>query len=122
MTVNTSSKEKELETKKNLNEVTIVGRVGQDPEIKYFESGKAKTVLSLAVNRGKDQTGTEITDWFRAEFWDRPAEIAAEYVKKGNLIGVIGTLTLNKWIDNSGTERELYFIRAEELRLLGRNT
>lgn len=116
----TNTKERQLA--KNLNEVVIVGRVGQDPEIKYFESGKAKTVLSMAVNRGKDQTGTEITDWFRVELWDRSAEIAAEYVKKGNLIGIIGSLSVNRWIDNSGTEREIFFVRADELRLLGKNT
>jgi len=117
-----NTEEKNSTRQKSLNEITIVGRVGQDPEIKYFDSGKAKTILSMAVNRGKDQTGTEITDWFRVELWDRSAEVAAEYVKKGNLIGIVGSLSVNRWTDNNGLEKEVFFIRADELKLLGKNT
>ena len=74
-----------------INSVVIVGRVGQDPEVRYFDSGKVKTVLSVATNRwSKDG---DKTDWFRIELWDKKAEVAGEYAKKGE---VIATLYTNK--------------------------
>jgi len=100
-----------------INSVVIVGRVGQDPEMKYFESGKVKTTFSLAVNRwAKDG---EKTDWFNIELWDKNAEVAGEYVKKGRLVGIEGSLDISSWTDNDGNKKERYFIRANNLRLLG---
>lgn len=100
-----------------INSVVIVGRVGQDPEIKYFETGKVKTTISVAVNRGsKDK---EKTDWFRIELWDKQAELTGEYVKKGNLVGVEGRLDLNKWTDNEGNQREIYLVKGTGIRFLG---
>ena len=58
-----------------INSVVVVGRVGQDPEMKYFESGKVKTTFSLAVNRWDSKTKGEVTDWFNIELWDKLAEI-----------------------------------------------
>ena len=101
-----------------INSVVIVGNVGQNPEVKYFDSGKVRTVLSIAVNRGSKDAPK--TDWFRIELWDRNAEIAGEYVKKGSLIAIDGKLLQNKWKDQSGTAREYYFVRANNIRLLGR--
>lgn len=100
-----------------INTVVIVGRVGQDPEIKYFESGKVKTSVSLAVNRWSKEG--EKTDWFNIELWDKNAEIAGEYVKKGKLVAVEGRLDVSNWTDNDGNKRERYFIRANNLRMLG---
>jgi len=60
-----------------LNSVVLVGRAGADPEIKYFESGRAKTKFNLAVDRPtKRVEGQDNTDWFRIELWGKPAEIA----------------------------------------------
>lgn len=101
-----------------INSVVVVGNVGQDPEMKYFESGKVKTVISVAVNRWTKATGDK-TDWFRVELWDKQAEIAGEYVKKGRPVAIEGRLDLNKWTGQDGTEREMYFIRGNNLRLLG---
>ena len=64
----------------NMNTATIIGRAGQDAEIKYFESGKVKTTFSLAVNRFDSKTKTEVPDWFNIEVWDKQAEFAGEYV------------------------------------------
>jgi single-strand DNA-binding protein len=103
-----------------LNSVVLVGRCGQDPEIKYFETGKAKTTFSLAVNRTmKKPDGTTDTDWFRIELWGKPAEIAAQYVKKGALIGISGSVQINRWTDNNGQKQEMPIIAAQDLRLLG---
>ena len=102
-----------------INSVVVVGRVGQDPEMKYFESGKVKTTFSLAVNRWDSKTKGEVTDWFNIELWHKLAEIAGEYVKKGKLVAVDGRLAMSKWNDASGSSRERYFVRAQNMRLLG---
>jgi single-strand DNA-binding protein len=104
---------------KLFNSVSLVGRAGQDTEIRYFESGTAKAEVNIAVSRGKNKDG-EITDWFKIVFWGRTAEIAGEYVKKGTLIGVDGTIEVDTWNDkSSGEERVSYYIKASTLRLIG---
>ncbi|MDD3593709.1 MAG: single-stranded DNA-binding protein [Candidatus Gastranaerophilales bacterium] len=100
-----------------INSVVVVGRTGQDPDIKYFESGKVKTSFSVAVNRWSKEG--EKTDWFNIELWDKNAEFAGEYVKKGRLVSIEGKLAISKWKDASGEERERYFVRANNIRLLG---
>lgn len=102
-----------------MNSAVIVGRAGQDPEIKYFESGKVKTTFSLAVNRWDPKTKSEIADWFNVDVWDKQAEFAGEYVKKGRLVAVDGRIAINKWTDVSGAEKERYNIIANNVRLLG---
>ncbi len=108
--------------KKNgfFNTIALVGRAGQDAEMKYFESGTAKAEVNIAVDRGKDREGQKITDWFRVVFWGRQAEIAGEYVKKGSLIGVDGSIELNSWTDEaSGEKRSMYYIKGNTLKLIG---
>lgn len=100
-----------------INSVVIVGRTGQDPDMRYFESGKVKTTFSVAVNRWTKEG--DKTDWFNIELWDKQAEIAGEYVRKGRLVAVEGKLAISKWKDQSGEAKERYFIRANNLRLLG---
>ena len=102
-----------------MNTATIVGRAGQDAEIKYFESGKVKTTFSLAVNRFDSKTKTEIPDWFNIEVWDKQAEFAGEYVKKGRQVAVDGRISISKWTDQTGEERERFLIVANQIRLLG---
>ena len=100
-----------------INSVVLVGRAGQDPEMKYFESGKVKTSFSIAVNRWSKEG--EKTDWFNIELWDKNAEIAGEYVRKGRLVGIEGRLDVSHWTDAEGIKKERFFIRANNLRLLG---
>lgn len=102
-----------------MNTATIIGRAGQDAEIRYFESGKVKSTFSLAVNRWDSKTKTEIPDWFNVEVWDKQAEIAGEYVKKGREIAVDGRISISKWTDQSGEERERYLIVANSIQFLG---
>ena len=61
-----------------MNSAILVGRVGQDPEIKYFESGKSKTTFSIAVDRWNPKTKQREADWFNIQLWDKKAESAAE--------------------------------------------
>lgn len=100
-----------------INSVVIVGRAGQDPEMKYFESGKVKTSFSVAVNRWSKEG--EKTDWFNIEMWDKSAEVAGEYLKKGKLVAIEGRLDVSSWVDNDGNKRERFIIRANNMRLLG---
>ena len=102
-----------------MNSVVVVGRAGQDAEIKYFESGKIRTTFSLAVNRWDSKTKAEVADWFNIDVWDKQAEFAGEYIKKGRLVVVDGRIQSNKWKDASGEERERYLIVANNVRLLG---
>ncbi|NER34484.1 MAG: single-stranded DNA-binding protein [Oscillatoria sp. SIO1A7] len=101
----------------SLNAIHLVGRAGRDPEIKYLSSGKAVCNLTLAVNR---RSKNDQPDWFDLEFWDRTAEIAHNYVRKGNLIGIQGSLKFDRWTDRStGAPRSKPVIRVERLDLLG---
>jgi single-strand DNA-binding protein len=102
----------------SLNVVTLVGRVGGDPDIKYFESGAVKCSLTLAVKRLTKNS--DAPDWFNLELWDKPAQTAADYVRKGSLIGVTGALKFESWQDrNTGANRTKPVIRVSRLDLLG---
>lgn len=102
-----------------MNTVTVIGRAGHDAEIKYFESGKVKTTFSLAVNRRDAKTKEEVADWFNIEVWDKQAEFAGEYIKKGRQVVVDGRISISKWTDQSGEERERFLVVANNIRLLG---
>lgn len=98
----------------NINSVNIVGRIGQDTDMKYFESGTNKATNSLAVRRYQE------TDWFSLEAWGKTAEVMGNYVRKGGLIGVIGELKFEEWNDrNSGELRSKAVIKVNQLDLLG---
>ena len=105
-----------------MNTVTIVGRVGRDAseDFKAFDSGKTKARFSVAVNRWDSKTKAEVTDWYNIEIWDKQAEFAAEYVKKGRLVAIDGSIANNRWVDKTTSEeKESFFIRANTIRLLG---
>lgn len=103
-----------------INTVILVGRVGQQPKITYYESGKIQTIFSLAVNRPKkSHDADDITDWFNIEIWGRFAEIANEYIRKGSLIGIEGKIEFKKWRDKQGYEKDFFIIVASNFRLLG---
>ena len=102
-----------------MNTATVIGRAGQDDEIRYFESGKVKTTFSLAVNRWDSKTKENVADWFNIEVWDKQAEFAGEYVKKGREVAVDGRISISKWTDQSGEEKERFLIIANDIRLLG---
>jgi single-strand DNA-binding protein len=102
----------------SLNIVTLVGRAGRDPEVKYFESGSVKCTFALAVNR--PTRNSDEPDWFNLEIWGKTAEVAGNYVRKGSLIGVQGSLKFEYWQDRaSGVPRSKPVIAVERLDLLG---
>ena len=108
----------------SVNKVILVGNCGRDPEIRYLPSGQAVANVSIATSsRRKDRnTGetVEDTQWHRVTFYDRLAEIAGEYVKKGRPIYVEGRLKYGTYTDkNTGVEKNTVDIIATELQLLG---
>ena len=105
-----------------LNKVMLIGRLGGDPEVRYLPSGGAVTNITLATNRRwKDrQTGEqkEQTEWHRVVFFNRLAEIAGEYLRKGSQVYIEGRIQTRKWQDQSGQDRYTTEIVAEEMRML----
>ena len=108
---------------RGINKVTIVGHLGNDPEVKYMPSGGAVTNISVATSESwKDkQTGQpqERTEWHRIVFFNRLAEIAGEYLKKGSQVYVEGSLRTRKWQDQSGQDRYTTEIVGSEMQMLG---
>ena len=107
----------------SVNKVILIGNCGRDPEIRYLPSGQAVANISIATtSRRKDRTSGETvedTQWHRVTFYDRLAEIAGEYVKKGRPIYVEGRLKYGKYTDQAGVEKNTVDIIATELQLLG---
>ncbi|MBO9998102.1 MAG: single-stranded DNA-binding protein [Cyanobacteria bacterium SID2] len=102
----------------SLNVVTLVGRAGADPDSRYFESGNVVCNFPLAVDRGSRRD--DKPDWFNLEIWGKTAEIAMNYVRKGSLVGIKGSLKFEYWQDrNTGAERSKPVIRVDRLHLLG---
>lgn len=108
----------------SVNKVILVGNCGRDPEIRYLPSGQAVANVSVATStRRKDKNSGETvedTQWHRVTFYDRLAEIAGEYVKKGRPIYVEGRLKYGTYTDKTtGVEKNTVDIIATELQLLG---
>ena len=100
-----------------INTINLVGRAGREPDVRYFESGTIVANFTLAVNR---RSREEEPDWFNLEIWGKQAQIAADYVKKGSLIGVTGSFKIDSWKDkSSGEDRFKPVIRVDRLNLLG---
>lgn len=108
---------------RGINKVTIVGNLGQDPEVKYMPSGGAVANISVATSESwKDkQTGQpqERVEWHRIVFFNRLAEIAGEYLKKGSQVYVEGSIRTRKWQDQSGQDRYTTEIVGNEMQMLG---
>jgi single-strand DNA-binding protein len=102
-----------------INSVTIVGRIGQDPETKYFETGSVKARFSVAVDRPGAKGEAKVTDWFAIEAWGKLAEFASTWLKKGANVAIIGSVEVNTWTDNTGNTREQLLIRATEIKFVG---
>ena len=107
----------------SVNKVIIVGNLGKDPEVRYTPSGSAVCNLSLATTRNwkSRESGErqEETEWHRVVFFNRLAEIAAEYLKKGSKVYVEGALRTRKWQDKEGKDQYTTEIVANDMQMLG---
>ena len=102
---------------KTINRVELLGRVGNDPEMRYTASGVAVTQLRLATDRVRKGGETE-TDWHGIVVWDKLAEAVAEYVQKGQRLYVAGRLAQNSWESDDGQRRYRTEIHAQEVVFL----
>jgi single-strand DNA-binding protein len=108
---------------RGINKVIIVGNLGNDPETRYMPSGSAVTNITVATNESwKDKaTGEQKdrTEWHKVAMFNRLAEIAAEYLRKGSQVYIEGKLRTRKWQDKSGQDRWTTEIVADEMQMLG---
>ena len=111
---------------RGVNKVILAGNLGGDPEAKYMPNGNAVTNITIATSESwKDkQTGQnqERTEWHRVVFFNKLAEIAGEYLRKGSQVYVEGQLRTRKWQDQSGQDRYTTEIVASEMQMLGGRT
>lgn len=107
----------------SVNKVILVGHLGKDPETRYMPNGDAITNATLATSESwKDkQTGEkkEQTEWHRLVFYRKLAEIAGQYLRKGSLIYIEGSLKTRKWQDKDGQDRYTTEITVNEMTMLG---
>ena len=106
----------------SVNKVILVGRLGKDPELKYTPSGAPVAKFSLATDESfKDRTGEKQnrTEWHNIVAWNKLAEICGEYLTKGKLIYIEGSIRSRQWQDQAGNKRTSYEIIANQMQMLG---
>jgi single-strand DNA-binding protein len=106
-----------------LNRVTLIGRLGKDPEVRRLESGAAVAKFSLATSESyKDKDGNKVdtTEWHNVVIWRAQAEIAEKYLKKGMLIYIEGKLTYREYTDKDNQKKYFTEIVASDFRMLER--
>ncbi len=103
-----------------MNHVILIGRLTRDPELRYTASGIAVVNFRIAVDRRfKDKaTGEKPTDFFDVSAWRQTAEFVANYITKGRLVAVAGTVQNRKYTDKAGQERQVTEIIADEVQPL----
>lgn len=109
------------DSKGTLNKVMLIGRLGQDPELKYTPAGAAVLQMSLATDTSwKDQEGNAQTktEWHRVVAWRKIAEVISQYAKKGDRLYVEGKLTTRSWDDN-GVKKYITEVVADSVQFLG---
>jgi len=103
----------------SLNVCSFTGRAGRDPEVRYFEDGKAVASLSLAVDSWKRD---EKPLWLPLKIWGKSAQVAADYIRKGTQFAVSGELENETWTDRTtGEEKSRVVLNVRNLTLLGGN-
>lgn len=108
-----------------LNKVMIIGRLGRDPELRYTQSGAPVATLNVATDESfndRDGNKVERTEWHRVSVFQRLAENCANYLAKGSLVYVEGSLQTRKWQDQQGQDRYTTEIRAQRVQFLDRKS
>lgn len=105
----------------SLNKAQLIGRLGQDPEVRYTQSNTAVATLNIATSeRYKDSNGDqqEKTEWHRVIAWGRLAEICQQYITKGSLVYIEGPLQTRSWEDKDGQKKYTTEIKAKQITML----
>jgi single-strand DNA-binding protein len=106
----------------SVNKAIILGNIGRDVEVRYTPSGAAVCSLSIATTRHwKDKQGEkqEETEWHRVALYDKLAELAGQYLKKGGSVYIEGRLKTRKWQDKDGADRYTTEIIADSMQFIG---
>lgn len=101
-----------------MNIVTLIGNLGQDPEMRYFESGSKVTKFSLALRGYSKKEEKEVTDWVSCEAWGKTAELIGEHCKKGHKLAIEGSLKTQKWEDDGGNKKSKTFVLVGRVEFL----
>lgn len=108
---------------RGINKVILVGNIGKDPETRYMPNGKAVTNFSVATSESwTDRTSgdkQERTEWHNVVLFEKLAEIAAEYLRKGSQVYIEGSLRTRKWQDKEGKDRYTTEIVGRDMQMLG---
>lgn len=104
-----------------MNVIHLIGRFGQDPELRHVGDTQCLNISIATSRRWTDKSGErkEETDWHRLTFWGKQAELVAEYFKKGDMIGVTGSMHYRKYEDNNGVERTSADVRVSDFYFVG---
>ena len=106
-----------------LNKVMIIGRLGRDPELRYTQSGSPVCSLNVATDESyQDRDGNKVdrTEWHRVSVFQRAAENCANFLSKGSLVYIEGSLQTRKWQDQQGQDRYTTEIKAQRVQFLDR--
>ncbi len=106
----------------SVNKVILIGRVGRDPEIRYTSGGSAVANFSVATDesfKGRNGEQQQHTEWHKVVAWSKLAEICGEYLTKGKLVYIEGSIRSRQWEDQSGNKRTAYEIIARNMQMLG---
>jgi len=103
------------------NKVTLVGRLGTDPEIKYTQSGTPVATFNLATSETwkKDGNKQEKTEWHKIVAWENLGEVCGKYLTKGKLVLIEGKLQTRSWEDKEGNKKQVTEIVARDMKMLG---
>ena len=108
---------------RSVNKVTLIGRLGRDPELKYTSSGTAYCRFSIATDDSWTDRSTgdrqERTEWHNIVTWEKLAEIFGQYLAKGRMVYIEGSIQSRQWEDKEGNKRTSFDIRARDMVMLG---
>jgi single-strand DNA-binding protein len=104
-----------------INKVILLGRLGKDPVVRRLDNGRVVANVTLATNDHytKDGQRLESTEWHNLEMWDKQAETAEKYLKKGSLLYVEGKIRTDRYTDAEGQERQTRKIRVNNFQMMG---
>ncbi len=107
----------------SVNQVMLIGRLGQDPTVRYMPNGDAVASFTIATSeKWKDKASgeqREATEWTRINAFGKLAEISGQYLKKGSLVFVQGKLVTRKYTDKTGAERQSTEVKIDQMKMLG---
>lgn len=104
----------------DINGVQLSGRIGTQPEIKYFESGAVKCKISIGVNRWSAKEKKEIVTWLDCQAWGKKAEFVAEYAHSGDMVFIFGSLQKDIYTDTDGKKRAIIYVLIDEIKIMAK--